>query len=1054
MAGKQRIQRYIDQQPAARFGAATADVTEDLAPPAIPSLDTVEDLALDSFLQRSAGTPFALISATWSQPDGTEPQRYAVQWSTDSDFPSDNTGGFDAPYPSCSIENLKTNTLYYVRVAAVYRTIQGPWCDAVSITTENDTVPPSQPTSISWDWQADGDLLIRFTPASEDNYRDTEIRIWNDSGKGVLYTTGYAAPGFFVWPLAEQRRAQSNPSVLDAAVYIELRSRNWVEYYSSAVTPASQPSKAAPSAPAGLTSSWAGDTGTAGADCVISWTANTLIRRWVLTIDGVDRDVSGNKYTYTLDANTSEHSGTPDPTLSVSLVGYDALGQVSPSSSISPTNAAPAAPSSVTIAAGGPSNLVIDIGGTTSPDFRDYTVRILRDSSPVETLTTTEPFFMRSMTVPGTYQVGVKANDMFGQPSASETMSSAVVLDFITIERLRADTQYSDSAGTAAATLDGLKDGNTASTVVSYSTSSWSSILAQRPFLDRMRTITAVNGITGGSLQVYVGISKDNITWSWYAGPLTGTYSNVMTAVASEAAAQAAAFTPPATGRLELPAVAEARFVKLGVKGSTGGFLVQAREFYPRRLLQGDDLEIETIQAINIAADAITANKIAAGAILAAHISATAIDGKTITGSTIQTSASGARVVLSSDTNGGLVGYGGSDTYNVTSGAGTYQVLWKRTDGKLYAGAGVVVLDSSGIGITGDSFTFSLYNASPVTPVRANAIEWSVGSGTKPSITGSSSNGQLLARGQRITLAIPIDGTYSYGLNLQSNGAHALTAASFGVYADLGGAATAFEVTAGLFASGCSIRTAGGINAGTATTAGVGDVYGSGELTMTGQGTHIVQGDFRIENSASTARYLRLYNANGSNECLIRDGGGAGVSSFQVAPGGTISLVVEANLVRPNTAGTQNLGNATHYWNDVSYKTLTDRGCLALIDTWELPDGRKVSNTQALLELRPHVADKTIYGETKLDYRTVVKHSRKDAPVAEEDIYEDDPQDRDGQGRPKRKLKHKKGDRMGEDGVEMTALFSVMIGAIREQANEIAALQATVANLQSKILKH
>ena len=30
-------------------------------------------------------------------------------------------------------------------------------------------------------------------------------------------------------------------------------------------------------------------------------------------------------------------------------------------------------------------------------------------------------------------------------------------------------------------------------------------------------------------------------------------------------------------------------------------------------------------------------------------------------------------------------------------------------------------------------------------------------------------------------------------------------------------------------------------------------------------------------------------------------------------------------------AGTQNLGNASYYWNDISYKTLTDRGCIVEI---------------------------------------------------------------------------------------------------------------------------
>src|SRR6266508_3988546 len=97
----------------------------------------------------------------------------------------------------------------------------------------------------------------------------------------------------------------------------------------------------------------------------------------------------------------------------------------------------------------------------------------------------------------------------------------------------------------------------------------------------------------------------------------------------------------------------EARYVKLGHK-NTSAVAYTVYEFYPRRLIEGDDIRGESIKAINIAAGTITGDRLVA----------TAIDAFTITGATMQTATSGARVVLSAASFGGLVGYGASGTYN------------------------------------------------------------------------------------------------------------------------------------------------------------------------------------------------------------------------------------------------------------------------------------------------------------------------------------------------------------------------------------------------------
>jgi hypothetical protein len=46
-----------------------------------------------------------------------------------------------------------------------------------------------------------------------------------------------------------------------------------------------------------------------------------------------------------------------------------------------------------------------------------------------------------------------------------------------------------------------------------------------------------------------------------------------------------------------------------------------------------------------------------------------------------------------------LIGYDGTDTYNPTTGTGTYQILWSKADGKFYFADGRGVMGDSGIAI-------------------------------------------------------------------------------------------------------------------------------------------------------------------------------------------------------------------------------------------------------------------------------------------------------------------------------------------------------------------
>lgn len=128
----------------------------------------------------------------------------------------------------------------------------------------------------------------------------------------------------------------------------------------------------------------------------------------------------------------------------------------------------------------------------------------------------------------------------------------------------------------------------------------------------------------------------------------------------------------------------------------------------------------------------------------------------------------------------------------------------------------------------------------------------------------------------------------------------------------------------------------------------------------------------------------------------------------------------------PAGAGTINLGNSSNYWGDISYKTLTDRGCFGWYDDGvELQDGRIVSDLEALKAIRPHPYKRTPAGAVRLDYSTLPRHVYKPAPIATEPVYE---RQRDGS----RIVTARAGEPIGEDGAETTALISILLGAIKE----------------------
>ena len=161
----------------------------------------------------------------------------------------------------------------------------------------------------------------------------------------------------------------------------------------------------------------------------------------------------------------------------------------------------------------------------------------------------------------------------------------------------------------------------------------------------------------------------------------------------------------------------------------------------------------------------------------------------------------------------------------------------------------------------------------------------------------------------------------------------------------------------------------------------------------------------------------------------------SGANQLSLTAGGVDKIFVDSvgdiNLnddTIPVGAGTYNLGNASAYWLDISYKTLTDRGCLGSFDDGvEMPDGKIYSDIEALSLIRKHPTNLTIYGKPMLDYRTFPVCSYKPAMI-------------DGVLLPRDKDNEPIG---GTDGAEMTSMFSIFIGAFKQIDQRLKTLEAS-----------
>jgi hypothetical protein len=715
MAQKKRVVRRIDERNdnlRTGGGQLIIGAVPTLAAVGAPDIPPPEDVTIGTqTLMRTTLVPKVLVNVTWNTPGNLLPELYVVQFAEDSAFTT-NVQQQTTTLDRIALE-MKPDTDYWVRVEAKIRGAFSEWgypsnYPTASVHTIGDTTPPGPVVlnTISW---VTGDLEFVWTNPTDTNFFETRVRIYDSFG-GTLYKEVFVVgnrggKSRYTFTVADNEDVSAGAYL--KTVYYELLAYS-IAGVPSATAVTGTITKAPPAKPTGYSSSWDGDDGTYDEGVTIAFNNQNFIKDYIVIIDGITKRTTSAQYVYQYTENVANHRPTlksGDPNLSYTVQARDHLNQVSPGASGTATNIAPQSSNLTLTTAPGFSQLYAYVNATDEiKDINHYRWVLASGGGPVIRTVLTSAPEITFTTLKGIYDLQVYAVDHFGQASNPLTVSG-LTLDGLTIQELRSETIYTSDDVQTEAAYRALNDGilNVAATSHALSASAWRWIQAERPLLDRYRTITfSMGGIAAGTVNIYFSISNDGTNWTYYSGPLVSTGAiagnTTLTLRASEALAQSnpLAMVAGTVYRFDFPSIVEARYIRLHHRNTTSNY--NFREFYPRRLLQSDDIEAESLKSINIAANAILADHISVTTLSAitANIGQLVID---TTGYIFQGTGTAATPTtgLKIDNSGGI---GRLRTFN----SGVVQISLD-TDGKLKAGAGDVVLDATGINISAISGT-------------------------------------------------------------------------------------------------------------------------------------------------------------------------------------------------------------------------------------------------------------------------------------------------------------------------------------------------------------
>lgn len=719
MARKKDVIRKIDQKSKAS-GAPLPLIQEDQpTPPAFALIPEPTDLVLvGQAIMRSTQAPLVAVAIRWQEAPNISPDYYNVDYSENVDF--SNSQRRRALTTSATIDSLKANGVtYYFRVQAVVSGIYSPFSNILTVVTMTDDTPAPDVTSLSAQF-INGDLFISWIRPLSEIYKDAQIRIYN-AAHSIHYGTFTSTSEGFIWSAAENLAATSQVGL--TSVSIDVYSRSWSNVLS--LTPVNvTATSVAPATPSGYTISWIGDTGLAAADLRASWNATPSTDSYDLTFDSVAYQTRDTAYTYSYERNVRDHVPTlasGDPSILFTLAARNKLNQVSVPVNVTVANLAPPSSLIALTATKGFAQIAASVAvlsGAIIQDFDHYEYALLSGATALQSFISPDPVVQFLVSGAGTYGVSVKAVDKFNQKS-NAVVVAGLVLDTLTIEQLRAEAIYTDSFSNASSVLNAvMKDGilytGTLGDAVRYNNTSgvWNWLKASRPLVDRYKTIS-LSFAWPNNAKLYFEF-YDGTNTVYYAGPITtgAAGQQILTkyTVLATARTNAIVKTPLGNGNLryDLPNIQEARDTTLWF--DTIGSNLDIYEFYPRRLVQSDDIDAENIRGINIASAAVTADKISVInlAAVSAFIGQLNIDA---TGWLYQGTGTGASPTtgLKIFNSGGI---GKLSTYNT----GVEQITLD-TDGKLKWGAGVGVMDVNGIAI-------SVLTQTSLPGVRAYGLDW------------------------------------------------------------------------------------------------------------------------------------------------------------------------------------------------------------------------------------------------------------------------------------------------------------------------------------------
>ena len=374
----------------------------------------------------------------------------------------------------------------------------------------------------------------------------------------------------------------------------------------------------------------------------------------------------------------------------------------------------------------------------------------------------------------------------------------------------------------------------------------------------------------------------------------------------------------------------------------------------------------------------------------------------------------------------------------VTAGTITSAVIYSGTIAGSQITAGTI--DASLItvsNINANNVNAGTLNASLVAVANLNA--GSITTGTLDAnrigantITGSHIAGSTIEADEIATDAITTRTINALAVTSNEIAGSAITAAKIDA-----GAVTAGKIDVSSLSA--ITATLGSVTAGTITASRItgGTIAGTTVMVSGGvlDGVSAVASFGTVNVGASAAQPFYCYGVYITTSGAMDMGNGTISSCDKVSgPSGNLDLnntgrLEVSNHFDPPDGGSYNLGGASRYWGDVSYKTLTDRGCLGWFDEGvELQDGSKVSDIVSLSKIEKDSNKTTVYGVPMLNYKTLPKVVYKKA-MGSDGIE----LPRDGNDEPYwiddrpssltfgQKLK-------ASDGAETTALISIMLG--------------------------